>query len=96
MPRTTGVKYRTNATAPLTRRGGGVFRMSSFEFDRPERRGRGVFMSMISPDEMSVLKTRLENLRRAKVDVQDRITKAAAMGDLSENAEYKFAKEENR
>jgi len=51
---------------------------------------------MISPDEMSVLKTRLENLRRAKVDVQDRITKAAAMGDLSENAEYKFAKEENR
>ena len=53
-------------------------------------------MSMISPDEMSVLKTRLENLRRAKVDVQDRITKAAAMGDLSENAEYKFAKEENR
>ena len=45
-------------------------------------------MSMISPDEMSVLKTRLENLRRAKVDVQDRITKAAALGDLSENAEY--------
>lgn len=53
-------------------------------------------MHMISPDEMSVLKSRLEELRRAKVDVQDRITKAASLGDLSENAEYKFAKEENR
>jgi len=28
--------------------------------------------------------------------VQDRIRRAAALGDLSENAEYHFAKEENR
>jgi transcription elongation factor GreA len=28
--------------------------------------------------------------------VQDRIRKAASLGDLSENAEYHFAKEENR
>lgn len=53
-------------------------------------------MQMISPSEMSTLKSRLEELRRAKVDVQDRINKAASLGDLSENAEYKFAKEENR
>ena len=30
------------------------------------------------------------------MDVQERIRKAAALGDLSENAEYHFAKEENR
>jgi transcription elongation factor GreA len=33
---------------------------------------------------------------KAKIDVQDRIRKAASLGDLSENAEYHFAKEENR
>ena len=33
---------------------------------------------------------------KAQIDVQDRIRKAAALGDLSENAEYHFAKEENR
>ena len=31
-----------------------------------------------------------------QIDVQERIRKAAALGDLSENAEYHFAKEENR
>ena len=53
-------------------------------------------MQMVSPDEMERLKARLEELRRTKIDVQDRITKAAGLGDLSENAEYHFAKEENR
>jgi len=31
-----------------------------------------------------------------QLDVQERITKAAALGDLKENSEYHFAKEENR
>jgi transcription elongation factor GreA len=53
-------------------------------------------MNFVSPSEMVALKQKLEDLRKAKVDVQDRITKAAALGDLSENAEYHFAKEENR
>lgn len=53
-------------------------------------------MNIVSPQEMEKLKEQLESLRRAKVDVQDRINKAASLGDLSENAEYKFAKEENR
>lgn len=51
---------------------------------------------MVSPTEMAELKRKLEELRRSKIDVQDRITKAANLGDLSENAEYHFAKEENR
>jgi transcription elongation factor GreA len=53
-------------------------------------------MNIVSPEEMEQLKAKLESLRRAKIDVQDRITKAASLGDLSENAEYHFAKEENR
>ncbi len=53
-------------------------------------------MQIVSAEEMSQLKARLEELRKSKVDVQDRITKAASLGDLSENAEYHFAKEENR
>ena len=58
-------------------------------------------MHLVSPEELSGLitarlKQQLEELRKSKVDVQDRITKAASLGDLSENAEYHFAKEENR
>lgn len=53
-------------------------------------------MNMVSQDEMKQLKAQLEELRRQKVDVQNRITAAAGLGDLSENAEYHFAKEENR
>ncbi len=37
-----------------------------------------------------------EELFKMQLDVQERIRKAAALGDLSENAEYHFAKEENR
>ena len=53
-------------------------------------------MQMVSEAEMARLKQQYAELQRAKVDVQDRITKAAGLGDLSENAEYHFAKEENR
>jgi transcription elongation factor GreA len=50
----------------------------------------------MSAEEKQTLETRLEELRRQKVEVQERITAAASLGDLSENAEYHFAKEENR
>lgn len=53
-------------------------------------------MQYLSADEKRRLDERLEDLRRQKVEVQDRITAAAGLGDLSENAEYHFAKEENR
>ena len=53
-------------------------------------------MQFVSKDEFARFKVQLEDLRRSKIDVQDRITKAASLGDLSENAEYHFAKEENR
>jgi transcription elongation factor GreA len=53
-------------------------------------------MQFVSADEKAALERKREDLYRAKVDVQERIRKAAALGDLSENAEYHFAKEENR
>ena len=53
-------------------------------------------MQFVSEEEMSRLKVQYGELQKAKIDVQDRITKAASLGDLSENAEYHFAKEENR
>lgn len=53
-------------------------------------------MQMISAEEKAALERKLEELYKSQVDVQDRIRKAAALGDLSENAEYHFAKEENR
>src|SRR4051812_7497830 len=53
-------------------------------------------MQIISPDEKAALERKREELYKAQLDVQDRIRKAAALGDLSENAEYHFAKEENR
>lgn len=53
-------------------------------------------MQMISADEKAALERKREELYAAKVEVQDRIRKAAALGDLSENAEYHYAKDENR
>jgi transcription elongation factor GreA len=53
-------------------------------------------MQMVSPEEKALLERRRQELYALKVDVQERIRKAAALGDLSENAEYHFAKEENR
>lgn len=53
-------------------------------------------MQMVSPEERAAMERRLQELYKSKLDVQERINKAAALGDLSENAEYHFAKEENR
>ena len=53
-------------------------------------------MQMISAEEKAVLEQKREELYKMQIDVQERIRKAAALGDLSENAEYHFAKEENR
>ncbi len=53
-------------------------------------------MQFVSADEKVALEKKREELYRAQIDVQERIRKAAALGDLSENAEYHFAKEENR
>jgi transcription elongation factor GreA len=53
-------------------------------------------MQMVSPQEKAQLEAKREELYKAQIDVQERIRKAAALGDLSENAEYHFAKEENR
>ena len=53
-------------------------------------------MQIVSPQEKAELEKKREELYRMQIDVQERIRKAAALGDLSENAEYHFAKEENR
>ncbi len=53
-------------------------------------------MQMMSAKEKEALEKKREEMYKAKIDVQDRIRKAASLGDLSENAEYHFAKEENR
>ena len=53
-------------------------------------------MQFVSADEKVAMERKREEMYKAKIDVQDRIRKAAALGDLSENAEYHFAKEENR
>jgi len=53
-------------------------------------------MQIVSAEEKARLEAKREDLYKAKIDVQDRIRRAAALGDLSENAEYHFAKEENR
>src|ERR1700759_2027094 len=53
-------------------------------------------MQIISAAEKAELEKKREELFKAQLDVQERIRTAAALGDLSENAEYHFAKEENR
>ncbi|MEM8874463.1 MAG: GreA/GreB family elongation factor [Planctomycetota bacterium] len=53
-------------------------------------------MQYVSTEEKQKLEQKLEAMRVAKIEVQERIRAAAALGDLSENAEYHFAKEENR
>ena len=53
-------------------------------------------MQIVSAEEKAALERKREELYRAQIDVQERIRKAASLGDLSENAEYHFAKEENR
>src|SRR5687768_6644287 len=53
-------------------------------------------MQIVSAAEKAALEKKREELYRTKIDVQERIRRAAGLGDLSENAEYHFAKEENR
>ena len=53
-------------------------------------------MQFVSPQEKVALEKKRQELYKAQIDVQDRIRKAASLGDLSENAEYHYAKEENR
>jgi transcription elongation factor GreA len=53
-------------------------------------------MQIVSAAEKEALVSRREELYRQQIELQERIRKAAALGDLSENAEYHFAKEENR
>lgn len=53
-------------------------------------------MQLVSAEEKAALEKKREELYKAQLDAQDRIRKAAGLGDLSENAEYHFAKEENR
>jgi transcription elongation factor GreA len=53
-------------------------------------------MQMVSAEERKATEVKREELFKMQLDVQERIRKAAALGDLSENAEYHFAKEENR
>ena len=53
-------------------------------------------MQIVSADEKAQMEKKREELFKMQLDVQERIRKAAALGDLSENAEYHFAKEENR
>jgi transcription elongation factor GreA len=53
-------------------------------------------MQIVSADEKAAMEKKREELFRMQIEVQERIRKAAALGDLSENAEYHFAKEENR
>lgn len=53
-------------------------------------------MQFVSAEEKLAMEQKREELYKQQIDVQDRIRKAASLGDLSENAEYHFAKEENR
>src|SRR6185437_15335682 len=53
-------------------------------------------MQLMSAAEKAQLEKKREDLNKSLIDVQERIRKAASLGDLSENAEYHFAKEENR
>src|SRR6478752_10894065 len=53
-------------------------------------------MQIVSAEEKAALERKREELYKSQIDVQERIRKAAALGDLSENAEYHYAKEENR
>ena len=53
-------------------------------------------MQIVSAQEKAALEAKREDLYKQKIDVQERIRRAASLGDLSENAEYHFAKEENR
>ena len=48
-------------------------------------------MQIVSAAEKAALEAKREELYKQKIDVQERIRRAAGLGDLSENAEYHFA-----
>ena len=53
-------------------------------------------MQIMSQKEKDALERKREEMYKAKIDVQERIRRAAALGDLKENSEYHTAKDENR
>ena len=53
-------------------------------------------MQMMSAKEKAALEAKREEMYKAKIDVQERIRRAASLGDLKENSEYHTAKDENR
>ncbi len=53
-------------------------------------------MQIVSAQEKVEMERKREELYKLQLEVQERIRKAAALGDLKENSEYHFAKEENR
>ena len=53
-------------------------------------------MQIVSAEEKAALEKKREELYKAKIDVTERIRRAASLGDLKENSEYHTAKDENR
>ena len=53
-------------------------------------------MQIVSAEEKAALEAKREELYKAKIDVTERIRRAASLGDLKENSEYHTAKDENR
>jgi len=53
-------------------------------------------MRIVSAQEKAALERHREELYKAQVECQERMRKAAAMGDITDNADYRWAKEENQ
>jgi transcription elongation factor GreA len=66
------------------------------EFEDQRLKSGAALMQFVSATEKATMEKKREELYKMQLDVQERIRKAASLGDLSENAEYHFAKEENR